>query len=338
VLVRVIRDHVVESVHRGHLVIVDEAGRVVAALGDPEREIYARSAVKPFQTLGSLDLLDHAGLALDTDGVAIACASHSGSTLHQVEVARLLALAGLDERALQCPAALPWDLDTLLDQRIPTSLAHNCSGKHAGFLLATRAARADPAAYLREDTPVQRAVHARLAEATTTEPRGPGVDGCGAPAWILPLRGLAAAFARLAAGGAAYARVRDAMLRRPHLIGGQGRTDTTLMLDDHRVVAKAGAEAVLAVGFHSGRHGALGLATKIEDGSGRATGPVVATALRALGGRVGDALIRPLVLGGGEPHGVVEPSPAIIARIRSAFGDETAATKQQRRNERADHE
>ncbi|MGH8907389.1 MAG: asparaginase [Egibacteraceae bacterium] len=319
VVVRVIRDGVVESAHRGHVVVADAEGTVAVSLGDPEREVYARSAVKPFQAMGSLDLLDRAGLALDTDGVAIACASHTGSTLHQVEVARLLALADLDEHALRCPPALPWDVGTLLDQRVPTTLAHNCSGKHAGFLLATRAAGADPAAYLDQESPVQRAVRARLAEATSSEPRGPGVDGCGAPAWIVRLAGLATAFARLATGDGSYRRVRDAMTRRPHLVDGPGEQDTVLMLGDHRVVAKSGAEAVLAVGFHSQRHGPLGLATKIEDGSSRATGPVLATALRALGGQVSEILVRPLVLGGGRPHGALEPDPAIMTAIRAAF-------------------
>src|SRR3712207_2904591 len=92
VLARVVRDGLVESVHRGHLVVVDTDGLVVAALGDPDHLLYARSAVKPFQALGSLDLLDDASVGLDAQGVAIACASHTGSTTHQVQAARLLAL------------------------------------------------------------------------------------------------------------------------------------------------------------------------------------------------------------------------------------------------------
>ena len=324
VLARVVRDGVVESVHRGHLVVVDADGSMVVALGDPELPLYARSAVKPFQALGSLDLLDAAGVGLDTEGVAIACASHTGSTTHQVEAARLLAAGGLDESALRCPAALPWDLPTLLDQRAPTPLAHNCSGKHAAFLLATWAHGADPAAYLDPDAPVQRAAKARLAEATGSRPRGPGLDGCGAAAWILRLRALAAAFAWLAAGGEPYRRVRDAMRGRPDLVGGASRTDTALMLDDPRVVAKSGAEAVLAVGFEDLWHGPLGVAVKVEDGSQRAVGPVLAAAVRALGGQVRDSVARPPVLGGGQIRGAIEPDPVIETAVRATFDDEGA--------------
>ena len=47
-------------------------------------------------------------------GLAIACASHIGSDDHQIEAARILAEADLDESALRCPPALPEDLVTLL--------------------------------------------------------------------------------------------------------------------------------------------------------------------------------------------------------------------------------
>jgi L-asparaginase II len=322
VLAHVVRDGVIESVHRGHVVVAAADGAVAAALGDSDRLLYPRSALKPFQALGSLDLLDAEGVGLDLDGLAIACASHTGSAMHQVEAARLLALAGLDERALRCPPALPWDVPTLLDQGGPTALAHNCSGKHAGFLLATAVAGADPAGYLAPASPVQQAVRGRVSEAAASEPGGPGVDGCGAPAWTMTLRALASAFARLGAGQGPYRRVREAMRKRPHLVGGAGRTDTLLMLAEHRVVAKSGAEAVLAAGFDDQWYGPLGVAVKIEDGSARATGPVAAAVVRALGGIASERVARPEVLGGGEPRGAVEADPAISAAVRRAFGDD----------------
>ncbi|MGH8886624.1 MAG: asparaginase [Egibacteraceae bacterium] len=319
VLVRVVRDGVEESAHRGHLVVTDPDGAVAVALGDPDHTFYARSAAKPFQALAMLDLLDEAGTALDIEALAIACASHNGSATHQVEAARLLALADLDESALRCPPGLPTDLSALLDQRAPTPLAHNCSGKHAGFLLAHTAIGGDPAAYLDLDTRLQHRVRDRLAEATLSELAGPGVDGCGAPAWVVRLRGLAAGFAQLGSGAGLYRRVRAAMTSRPDLVGGAGCTDTELMLADHRIVAKRGAEAVLAAGFNHEWYGPLGLAVKIEDGSTRATGPALAAVVGALGARVGEGVARPSVLGGGYPHGGIEADPTIAAAVRAAF-------------------
>ncbi len=48
VLVRQMRNGVVESVHRGDVVEVDAAGRMLRLLGDPDRVVYLRSTVKPY--------------------------------------------------------------------------------------------------------------------------------------------------------------------------------------------------------------------------------------------------------------------------------------------------
>ena len=78
VLVEVERSGTVESQHRGHVVVVDQSGAVVAHLGDPDRVVYPRSAVKPLQATGMVQL------GLDTDGssLALAAASHSGEPFH----------------------------------------------------------------------------------------------------------------------------------------------------------------------------------------------------------------------------------------------------------------
>lgn len=311
VLVRVLRDGVVESVHRGHVVVADAAATVRWSLGEAGFPTYVRSAAKPFQAVATRSLLAEAGLDLPLEGLAIACASHVGSATHQIEAAHVLALAGLDEAALRCPAALPEDVPALVDQRgVPVPLAHNCSGKHAGFLYAHTATGGAPADYLALDAPVQRRAREALGDLLGAPPAGPGVDGCGAPAWVLPLAGLAAGFARLAAGGPDLAVISAAMRARPDLVGGDGCPDTALMRADPRVVAKRGAEGVLAAGaVVDGRP--VGVAVKVEDGANRAPGPVVAAVLESLGCRVPPELRAPVVLGGGRPHGLVEVDPGV---------------------------
>ena len=306
-LVRVVRDGFCESVHRGHVAVCDPSGGLLLAAGDPDQEIYPRSALKPFQAVATLLLLDEAGVVLDTEGLAIACASHEGGDVHQIEAARLLAEAGLDEDALQCPPALPIDERVRAAmQATPQRLAHNCSGKHAGFLLAQVAAGADPQAYLSQDSTLQRRVRDALQDVCSAAVTGPGVDGCGAPAWRMPLRALATGFARLAAGATSeLERIRTAMTARPDLVGGDAASDTALMRADGRVVVKRGAEAVQAAGF-VGSSGVVGVAVKITDGYGRADGPVLAAVLERLGARVADSVRRPVVLGGGLPHGALE--------------------------------
>lgn len=312
VLARVIRNGVVESVHTGSVVVCDGHGTTLASLGDATRSTYVRSAVKPFQALAVLDNLDAAGFVLDQQGLAIAMASHDGSDEQQIEAARLLAEAGLDETALQCPPALPRDVETARAQRSPTSLAHNCSGKHASFLLATVLAGEDPASYLQVDAPIQRRILERVADACSATPQGPGVDGCGAPAWLLPLDSLARAFARLAVGATPELdRVRAAMTSRPLLIGGPLAVDSQLMAADDRIVAKRGAEAVFATG--SPAAGGRGIAVKVDDGGGRGDGTVAAAVLEALGHAVPDAVRRPPVLGGGAVQGALEVDDAVLA-------------------------
>jgi L-asparaginase II len=327
VLVRVVRDGVVESVHRGHVVVVDAEGRVRGAVGRPGLSVYGRSALKPFQALAVLDLLGMAGVAgqLDDVGLAIACGSHEGTDTHQIEAARLLALADLDESVLRCPAALPLDPETARVHGPATALAHNCSGKHAAFLWAQTALRADPASYLDPAARLQRRVAERLADVTGATPEGPGVDGCGAPAWRLPLQGLATGFARLAAAahgdGAplGLGRVRRAMSTYPHLVGGAGADDSAFMRADPGVVAKRGAEAVFAAGITDVPGGPFGIALKISDGGQRAAGPTAAVVLAALGAVVPARLLRPVILGGGRPCGHLEVDEA-VAGIRRNVG------------------
>ena len=319
VLARVVRNGVVESVHTGSVVVCDATGATLAAIGDASRMTYVRSAVKPFQALAVLDVLDSAGFDLDPPGLAIACASHDGTDDHQIEAARLLAEAGLDESALQCPPALPRDLSAPHAQRTPHPLAHNCSGKHASFLLATVLAGDDPTAYLHVDSPLQQRIVERVADACSATPQGPGVDGCGAPAWLLPLDGLARAFARLAAGATPeLARVRRAMVGHPMLIGGPLALDSQLIAANPAVVAKRGAEAVFGAG--TSLAGGLGVAVKIDDGGPRADAAVAATVLAALGTTTPDQIRRPVVLGGGVAQGAVEIDDAVRALAAAALG------------------
>src|SRR5690348_18063899 len=51
VLVEVIRGSLVESYHTGAIAVADAKGRLLLAVGDVERPVYPRSAVKAMQAL-----------------------------------------------------------------------------------------------------------------------------------------------------------------------------------------------------------------------------------------------------------------------------------------------
>jgi L-asparaginase II len=306
--VGVVRDGALEALHCGHIAVVDADGDLLAGAGVADTAIYPRSALKPFQAAACLDLADD--LPPAADELAMIAASHTGSRTHQAVVLRLLERAGVAPSALRCPHTLPTDAAALRERPAPTRLAHACSGKHAGFLLATRRADAELERYLAEDSPVQQEVLRRVRNACDTEPEGPAVDGCGAPAWRLPLVALARGYARVAAEEGLLGPVAEAMRTYPNLVGGQGLVDTELMAADGRITAKRGAEAALGIAVRD-RGRTLGVAIKITDGGARAMGPVAGSVLTRLGVRVPPALARPAVLGGGLPHGALEVTSAL---------------------------
>jgi L-asparaginase II len=314
ILVEVVRDGLVESVHHGRVAVTGPDGSLVASLGDPGALVYPRSASKPLQAVGMV----RAGLDLDGELLALVCASHSGEPFHLEAAARVLALAGLDERALQDPP--DWPLDEVAKEELlraggeQSRLAMNCSGKHAGMLLTAVQTGADPGTYLDPAHPVQRAVEDALADLTGETPMGPAVDGCGAPLWAVSLTGLARAFGRLALGPSqAEDRVASAVRAYPQLVSGTRRDELALHRGLPGIVAKAGAESVYAVGLPDGR----GVALKIDDGGTRGRPVAMAAVLQRLGlvADVLDAQASVPVLGGGRPVGEVRPYAPTLAGI-----------------------
>src|SRR3989337_4355990 len=100
VLVEVVRGTIVESRHVGAIAIADARGRLLLHIGDVERPIFPRSAVKAMQAIPLVESGAADAFGLDEYELAAACASHSGDPEHIEAVRSLLAKAGLDESAL----------------------------------------------------------------------------------------------------------------------------------------------------------------------------------------------------------------------------------------------
>jgi L-asparaginase II len=300
----------VESVHAGHIAVCDAEGGIVASLGDPDRVVFARSAMKPLQASVSLGLIEVADL-LD-DLVAVASASHNAEADHVRAVRRLLRAGGVAESALRCPPALPTRREDASRARGPRRVFHNCSGKHAGMLAACAGAGWPSETYLEPSHPLQQEIVHAVRRATDVADPVIGVDGCGVPVHALPLSAMATLFARLTRTErlgpleAIAERVVSAMRTHPFLVAGTGRTDTALMEAVPDVVSKGGAEALHCVGLLGP---GLGVAVKVEDGGERASGPALLRALELLGAISDEQLetLAPIarrpVLGGGRPVG-----------------------------------
>ena len=223
VLVEVLRGTKVESRHTGAVAAVDVDGRTVLALGDVERRVFPRSAVKALQALPLVESGAADRYGFGPQELALACASHSGEPGHVAVVERMLSRLRLDDGALKC--GVHWPIHQASAQALAragtaaTAVHNNCSGKHAGFLCVACAIDADPVRYVQPTHPVQRLVRDALEVLSGSPlPRDVcAIDGCSVPTWAVPLDGLALAFARFSVGAhmqperaRAAARLREA--------------------------------------------------------------------------------------------------------------------------------
>jgi L-asparaginase II len=308
VLVEVRRAGIVESRHRGHVVQVNAAGQVERAAGDPETLVTLRSAVKPFALVALVESGAADEFRLSAPELAIMAASHAGEDVHVRTLQAVFRRAGISQSLLACgTAGAPLDEQTRArlarDGEDPGSIRHNCSGFHAASLLLSRHAGWSLDDYWRPDHQSQVAVRSAVARAFGRSPKDLqlGGDDCGLQTYAFPLVDVARAFRLLADphsdperwGSIAthLARIRDAMMAAPEMVGGtRDMLDTVLMRrKPGRIVAKGGAESLRGIGLLPGewtRDGAAaGVAVKIEDGDGfaRANRGVTIEALSQLG-------------------------------------------------------
>jgi L-asparaginase II len=287
------RGDLIESVHRVSAAVVHADGRLVAAAGDPARVAYWRSAAKPFQALPLLEDGAADALAMTTEELALACASHSSEPRHLEVAGGLLRRIGATEAELACGPHPP--ISAAVAERVVregitlTPLWSNCSGKHAGMLALAVAEGWPVEDYVSFDHPVQQAGLAAVAEVCGVDRHSMplGVDGCSAANPAMPLSAMARGFSNFArardTGGAdarerALARIRGAMIAEPVLVAGVGRFCTdVLTAGAGTVVTKTGAEGLQCLGFPGTGEG---VAVKVKDGSRRAVGPAVLAYLR----------------------------------------------------------
>lgn len=270
------RNGFIENRFFGSAVVVDPHGVQVTAIGDPAAGVYPRSALKPFQAIASL----RCGAQLSGAGLALASGSHLGTPQHQQIAADVLARVGLGAEDLLCPAVFPASGSQVAQAALETApiplersrLAHNCSGKHAGFLAATVASGAASADYLTADSPVQTEALDVLEQYCATSIHHVGVDGCGAPTPVMSLTSLARGFGSLGraledrTAELPAATVARAMLDYPEAVHGRHRADT-VVLESLGLVVKTGADGIVALAAPDG----TAVAVSMIDSTHRAT-------------------------------------------------------------------
>jgi len=304
VLLEVVRNDLVESIHSGHLLILDRDGREVLALGDLDQLIYPRSAIKSLQASAML----RAGVKLNDQQIALACASHAGSDAHLEVVRSTLASVGLDESALLNTPDKPLGaLERAAWVGPPSSIAANCSGKHAAMVATCKTNNWNLASYKDPSHPLQLAIANEFEILIGEQISHVAVDGCGAPLFALTLRGLARAMRNLAlSADPIHKSVIRSCINNPVLVSGINRLPTLIMQKVDGLFVKDGAESVMVMATSSGEV----IVWKISDGSQRGAGELARASLSHLGINLD---IEPeYVMGGGEVVGLIRASKLLL--------------------------
>jgi len=253
----------------GELVLLSADGRVEQRRGEPGTYLPARSLLKPFQFLAGGHA--RAGAALNERDVA-ALGSISANAEQLAALEQWYAGDPL-EAALVLPAALPLDareraarLGTPGSQR-----CHPCFSKHMAILAACRARGWPLAGYADPAHPYARQLRQLLARWLDRDADSFQLlaDGCQLPTPLLRLEELAGLYRQLAAAppGSEEAAVFLGMSSHPGWVGGAGRMDTELMrANPGRLIAKEGADGLLAIAFASGASQGGALVVKLAAG------------------------------------------------------------------------
>ena len=330
VLVEATRGDMVESLHRGAIAVVQANGQTMLTVGDTQRLVYPRSAIKPLQAIYAVESGAAEAFNLTDVELALACASHNGEPKHVSRVRAWLTRLGLAEEALECGAHAPRreaDWAALVEEKLSPGPAHNnCSGKHCGFLSSARHLGLATEGYILKEHPIQQAVLGLIGEMAdfSLDETPSGIDGCGIPVAGIPLESLATAFACFATGTrldakrqAAAQRIYQAMAREPFMVAGSERWCTRAMqAGNGAFIVKTGAEGVYCGAVPAAR---VGIALKIDDGASRAAECAMGAVLSGLGcltkeqssDLVGSAILNVA----GKKVGRVQPTPEMAGLV-----------------------
>lgn len=274
VLAQLVRSGLVESTHSGHLILISADGTDLLTLGDVDAEMYPRSAIKSLQAAAMV----RSGLTLNDEQLALVCASHGGTVRHQEVALEILQSVGLTESDLQNTPDRPIDHEARIawGAKPATSLAANCSGKHAGMLATCVTNGWDIRNYLDIDHPLQIAIAKEITELTGQKINRVSTDGCGAPLFSMSTRSIAVAARNMRINhDPIFTKLINACLKHPEMILAEGAFDTRIMRAVPGLFVKGGAESVMLASLPDGR----AIAWKISDGSNRVNGPLMKAAL-----------------------------------------------------------
>lgn len=278
VLTEEYRGSLLDLIHEGYVCVVDESGKAIASAGDPEAQVYYRSASKPIQALPVIAMGIDKKYGLTEEETVIFSGSHAGEAFHINALESIFKKGGISPDDLIMKPAVPAnreaDEDRIRRGLPPMKLYHNCSGKHAGAMLLQKEL---DGSNIRDYWKMESAAQQEILRTVAVLSEFPadkidiGIDGCGVPVFAVPMRNIAVAFKNLAC----IDTIKDDSLRSaaeryvplinkyPHMMRGTGFI-CSLINHDENIVAKGGANGVYGIGLKKER---LGISFKIKDGT-----------------------------------------------------------------------
>ena len=297
------RNGLCESSHQVDVAVCTAAGKIVLGLGDVEKIIFPRSAMKPLQAIALLEVLQRdkrAGQLSDCE-IAVICSSHNGEMLHVDAIRNLLDKFEVDIDELVCGAHWSMHQETMVSQvrniEVPHQVHNNCSGKHAGMIILSKLLSDKTFGYQKLSGDAQQRILGTLESMTGVDLMRytVGIDGCGAPVFSAPLGNWARAFALFAGGGElpdkrtdACLRIRKSIASNPFYVAGKDRSCSVVnSAYGEAITVKIGAEGVYSAAFHELGLGAM---IKVRDGNRRGAEVALGAVIQKLGYQIYDTL------------------------------------------------
>lgn len=293
IFVEALRGDVIETRHRGSVVVMKADGTVVGSWGDVNEPMFLRSSTKPLQGIQLIESGTADYFNFSDKEIALACASHFTEEKHETTLMALLKRIGFSADDLECgsPMSTCANNVVLVRREIKKALPihNNCSGQHVAFLAMTKHLKMQHKGYIKKNHPIQLMVSKTLGEMTGADmdKASMAIEGCGIPVFAFTRKQAALAYARFATPSSLPAkraesvkRITQAMMNEPEYFGGNKCFDTTVTKVLGNVICKEGSQGTeIAIIPSLG----LGVVLKIEDGSGTIKEIAMGAILTSLG-------------------------------------------------------
>lgn len=159
IAVKVLRNGLVESIHRADIVVVNKTGKIIYKYGNPNKFTYIRSSAKPIQAINVVKSGAYNYFNFSLKELAIMCSSHFSQKVHVEVIKNILNKLKLDKSYLKCGKTRSRKKRIAIKQaennQKKSSILNDCSGKHCGFLSIAKYKNYNINNYLNINNPVQ---------------------------------------------------------------------------------------------------------------------------------------------------------------------------------------